>query len=195
MGATDRASLYAALKHWGPNPRSYCFSSGENGRLGQHVPERYLDDRKMLKATQIKLLCRMNYLPVMDRAGREATPTWPKEHRVCLGCNEGKVEDVVHFVITCNLYKEKRVKLFNRIMSILDNSNGNINGTDFINMPDYDKTLILLGRRINDPHAEDKIDQSVKRYLAKCWNVRKHINNGINNGMDKNYSINYGIAA
>ena len=65
---------YINIKHWGVNTAEYSFSSGETGRLGQHVPERYLDDRANLKGTRLKMLSRLGCLPLMHRVGREAKP-------------------------------------------------------------------------------------------------------------------------
>jgi hypothetical protein len=73
------AAAYITLKEWGPNPLNYSFSVGESGKLGQHVPERYLDDRNNLKGTRLKMLCRLGCLPLMNRVGREARPPWPRE--------------------------------------------------------------------------------------------------------------------
>ena len=39
---------------------------------------------------------------------------------------------------------------------------------------------VLLGRRISDPAAEDRLDRSVKRYLSKCWNLRAGVPGAIN---------------
>ena len=43
-----------------------------------------------------------------------------------------------------------------------------------------DQYEILLGRRVNDPTAEDKIDRVVKRFLIKCWNLRSVVTARIN---------------
>ena len=86
--------------------------SGEEDRLGQYVPEAYLDDRKDLKGTRLKMLCRTNSLPVMDRVGREMRPQWPKNHRICPMCDKQVVEDVEHFLVGCPAYDVCRQKLF-----------------------------------------------------------------------------------
>ena len=56
MDGLGSTSTYSLIKEWGVNPKAYAFSGGEVGRLGQHVPERYLDDRQSLKGTRLKLL-------------------------------------------------------------------------------------------------------------------------------------------
>ena len=91
------AYTYTSIKEWGPNTVNYSFSTGEVGRLGQHVPERYLDDRSNLKGTHLKMLCRLD---LTDRVGREAKPPWPRDLRTCGACNTGRVEDIHLFVMT-----------------------------------------------------------------------------------------------
>ena len=39
-------------------------------------------------------------------------------------------------------------------------------------MCSQDQCDVLLGKRIGDPVAEDRIDSVVKRYLTKAWNLR-----------------------
>ena len=94
LAGKPSASTYTSIKEWGPNKANYSFSTGEVGRLGQHVPERYLDDRSNLKGTRLKMLCRMGCLPLTDRVGREAKPPWPRDLRTCGACSTGRVEDI-----------------------------------------------------------------------------------------------------
>jgi hypothetical protein len=164
MRSTRLASLpstrvYVEIKEWGTNTKAYSFSSGEEGRLCQHVPERYLDDRSDLKGTRLKLLCRTGCLPVMDRVGRELKPPWPKECRVCYVCNEGLIEDIEHFIMACPKYAYKRNELLSRVANILHHSNSTVSSNEFTNMPNHAKCHILLGKRIGDPKTEDKIDR------------------------------------
>jgi hypothetical protein len=110
--------LYTEVKEWGVNPSEYSFSVGETDRLGQHVPERYLDDRDDLKGTRLKMLSRMGCLPLMNRVGREQRPAWPKERRVCLACNICELEDVAHFVLRCPAYAHHRQRMLADIVSV-----------------------------------------------------------------------------
>jgi hypothetical protein len=41
------------IKEWGANPPEYSFSLGKENWIGQHVPERYSDDRDDLKGTHL----------------------------------------------------------------------------------------------------------------------------------------------
>lgn len=184
MGST---STYSLVKDWGMNPEAYSFSSGEAGRLGQHVPERYLDDRRNLKGTRLKLLCRVNCLPVMKRVGRECVPAWPKENRVCFSCDIGQVEDVHHFVMECPTYAHKRDKLVQRVSTILAQSSAGLG--HFTQMDSRAQSLILLGKRIGDPVAENSIDVAVKRYLTKCWNLREGVTKALNSVLGTSYEI------
>lgn len=180
---------YVEIKEWGRNTEPYSFSSGEVDRLGQYVPERYLDDRSDLKGTRLKLLCRTGCLPVMNRVGRELKPPWPKECRVCYVCNTGVVEDVEHFIMDCPKYAFKRHDLLSRVANILHGSSGTISSDDFANMPSLAKSHILLGKRIGDPKTEDKIDRMTKRFLTKAWNARHTVTTAINKAMGTDYGV------
>jgi hypothetical protein len=52
-----------------------------------------------------------------------------------------------------------------------------------------DQLSVLLGRRISDPAAEDRLDRSVKRYLSKCWNLRAGVTDAVNEALFTSYGI------
>ena len=183
------SNTYANIKAWGPNPKEYSFSSGEVHMPGQHVPERYLDDRSNLKGTRLKMLCRLGCLPLMDRVGREATPPWPHELRTCAACDAGKFEDVHHFVMECPKYEAKRTQLLRRVVTELIRSQGDLTAVCFASMQSHDQLAILLGKRIADPEAEDRIDRIVKRFLSKCWNLRSKVTSAVNDTLFTSYGI------
>jgi hypothetical protein len=183
------AAPYISLKEWGPNPVGYSFSVGESGKLGQHVPERYLDDRLNLKGTRLKMLCRLGCLPLMNRVGREAKPPWPREYRTCTVCCTGKIEDVHHFVMECPRYAAKRAALLKQAVRELAGSKGDVTSIGFASMEPKDQLSVLMGRRISDPAAEDRLDRSVKRYLSKCWNLRAGVTGAINDALFTSYGI------
>lgn len=193
MDGLGSTSTYSLIKEWGVNPKAYAFSGGEVGRLGQHVPERYLDDRQSLKGTRLKLLCRLNCLPVMERVGRERKPAWPKENRVCFSCDTGRVEDVHHFIMECPSYALKRDKLMQRVAVVLSQSSVDVG--DFAHMDSREQSHILLGKRIGDPTTENNIDTTVKRYLTKCWNLRGDVTRAINSVLGTEYEIAISAAA
>ena len=185
MTGMPSTQTYMHIKEWGENTEPYSFSSGEVGRLGQHVPERYLDDRACLKGTRLKLLCRLNCLPLMDRVGREAKPKWAKASRVCFECGGGVVEDVHHFLMVCPSYAAKRAGLLQRVERIMRNPNV----PDFNAMDPKGQGRILLGRRFGNPDAENSIDRLVKRFLTKAWNLRAGLTAHINTVMGTAYDV------
>jgi hypothetical protein len=182
--------VYNNIKDWGTNTKAYSFSTGEEGRPGRLVPERYLDDRVCLKGTRLKLLCRLNCLPVMDRVGREVKPKWPKHNRVCFACGGGTVEDTHHFIMDCPRYAGKRDSLIARVGLILSRSTSELTAPAFVCMSSQAQCEVILGKRIGDPIAEDRIDATVKRYLTKAWNLRAGVTARINAALGTAYDVN-----
>jgi hypothetical protein len=189
LAGKPSASTYTTIKEWGPNPENYSFSVGEVGKPGQLVPERYLDDRSNLKGTRLKMLCRMGCLPLMDRVGREASPPWPHEFRTCDACGEGKIEDIHHFVMECPKYADKRVGLLRRAVVELVKSDGDLAAVEFATMQPGDQLTVLLGKRFDDPAAEDRLDRTMKRFLSKCWNLRSEVTGAVNDALFTSYGI------
>jgi hypothetical protein len=189
MEGMPSARVYKRIKEWGINTKEYSFSAGEEGRLGSLVPERYLDDRAYLKGTRLKLLCRLSCLPVMDRVGREVRPKWPKHDRVCFACGSGAVEDVHHFIMDCPCYEAKRASMIARVGLILSRSTSNLSAPAFAGMDSQAQCEVILGRRIGDPIAEDRIDAVVKRYLTKAWNLRAGVTARINAVLGTAYDL------
>ena len=66
MDSLPSTDIYRSIKEWGKNAEEYSFSKAEQGQRGALVPERYLDDRTALKATRLKLLCRLGCLPTFE---------------------------------------------------------------------------------------------------------------------------------
>ena len=189
MEGMPSVQVYNGIKEWGINTKAYSFSAGEEGRLGRLVPERYLDDRTYLKGTRLKLLCRLSCLPVMDRVGREVRPKWPKHNRVCFACGSGTVEDVHHFIMDCPCYAAKRADLIARVGLILERSACNLTASAFAGMSSQARCAVILGRRIGDPIAEDRIDAVVKRYLTKTWNLRAGVTANVNAVLGTAYDV------
>jgi hypothetical protein len=184
------AAEYAHVKAWGPTPTDYAFSSGEKSRLGQHTPERYLDDRRRLKATRLKLLCRLGCLPVMDRVGREQSPKWPKHHRVCIACRNAEVEDVQHFMMVCPAYSRHRANMMTRVGGALRRAKVPLTMSG---MNNTDRCRVLLGKRIGDPIVEDQIDGYIKQFLTKAWNTRSTTTAAINTVLGTKYGVRVGM--
>jgi hypothetical protein len=188
---------YINLKDWGVTNEEYSYFSGETGRIGQHVPERYLDDRDNLKGTRLKMLCRIGALPVMRRIGREVTPHWPVAARVCFACGTGVVEDVHHFLMDCAKYDDKRIILLDRVAVAYSSARTcNLKShpassvePQFKDMSSKQQAAILLGKRFESPHAEDMVDRLVKRFLVKAWNDRGPVTDAINSTFGKHYEV------
>ena len=180
---------YMAIKNWDRNEKQYSVVSGEIGKMGQYVPEAYLDDRSDLKGTRLKLLCRANCLPVMARVGREVTPKWPKEERLCIMCQDGKVEDVKHFVMDCPAYAGRRDKLLALISRAVGRAEG---GGGFDAAPARHKLHVILGKRSGDAWVDRRVDRLTKTFLAKCWNQRQPVTDSINRVMGTKYGIGHG---
>jgi hypothetical protein len=186
MASLPSAADYVGMKEWGVNKPEYSFSVGEEGRLGQRVPERYLDDRDCLKGTRLKMQCRLGCLPVMDRVGREAKPAWRKELRVCHSCGTGVVEDVTHFVYECPAYAAKRKRMMERVRKLLVSCGKH---GWFASLDAKARLLVLLGQRIGAPAVENAIDRAVKQFLVKSWNIRSPLTTAINKIMGTAYGV------
>ena len=91
----------------------------------------------------------------MRRIGRELSPPWPLNARVCFVCRTGVVENVHHFLMECPKYSEKRDALLERAAVIYDRAS-NIRGPNsFKDMPSKEQARILLGKRFDNPRAEE----------------------------------------
>jgi hypothetical protein len=65
----------------------------------------------MRKGTRLKILCRADLLPVMNRVGRERKLPWDAADRVCPLCDDVEIESVEHFVLHCRSYDSPRALL------------------------------------------------------------------------------------
>ena len=75
----------------------------------------------------------------------------------------------------CPKYEVKRHALLQQVVRELVKSDGVVAAVDFANMDTGAQLSVLLGKRISDPKAEDRIDRNVKRFLSKCWNLRSEV--------------------
>jgi hypothetical protein len=189
LQAMPSASEYRQTKAWERTPAVYAFSTGEVGRRGRLTPERYLDDRRCLKGTRLKLLCRLGCLPVMDRVGREARPPWPKDFRGCMMCQKDKVESVAHFVSECPAYAHQRGRLHGQVIRALQCSAGDVTADAYLAMGAHTQTRVLFGKRLGDPVTEDRVDKHVKKFLTKAWNVRAGMTTAVNTVMGTTYDV------
>ena len=81
---------------------------------------------------------------------------FPVEERVCELCGDNKVEDEIHFLCTCTVYANMRVKLYRRPLS----THG-----DFLLWTDQQKFCYLME---NESHE-------VANYLENACNLRKSL--------------------
>ena len=94
-----------------------------------------------------------------------------------------------HFVLQCPLYRAQRQVLISDATSALDRSTGSVNGAAFGALPPRAKLLVLLGRRVGDPVAENRIDRSMKRFLRKAWNRRAPYTEIVNQVLNTEYAV------
>ena len=92
-------------------------------------------------------------------------------------------------MMECPRYAAKRAALLKQAGRELAGSKGSVNATDFASMDAKGQLAVLLGRRISDPAAEDRLDRSVKRYLSKCWILRDEVTGSINDALFTSYGI------
>ena len=187
MAAHPSTRLYRQIKSWTVNPGAYSAFTGEHGRQGQHVPEAYLDDRRDLRGTRVKMLCRIGNLPVMAKTARDRG--WQRAHGTCYVCNNPVVETIHHFLMDCPAYDHLRHKLITDVRGALGRTHGTVDTAAFDAMNDTDKSAILLGQRTGDPFVDARIDRTCKKYLRKFWNTRNPTTTRINNILNIKYDI------
>ena len=89
----------------------------------------------------------------------------------------------------CPKYADKRTGLLRRTVVELVGSEGNLTAVDFATMQSRDQLTILLGKRLSDPAAEDRLGRNVKRFLTKCWNLRSEVTGAVNDALFTSYGI------
>jgi hypothetical protein len=137
-------------------------SPGEIDRLGCLVPERCLDIFSNLRGTLFKFFFFI-ILPVMRCVGREITPIWPVEQRVCLMC-----EDIEHFIMDCPSYGVHRARMFLWVERETDDAGTSLPPSGLRTLGKREQLLILLGKRFGTKESEDLVDKHVERFLRKC---------------------------
>ena len=70
---------------------------------------------------------RLGLLKLRQETARYIRPKVPPEQRLCLLCNNGEVEDEIHFLLFCSRYDQARQSLFEHIP---DFANFNVLNTD-----------------------------------------------------------------
>ena len=165
---------YLGIKHWDTMDRERAQFTGEIGKRGALVVERYLDDTKDKLGRQLKLLCRADCLPLMARVAWEMDI--PDESGKCMMCDSGESEDIAHFILHCHAYRTHRARLHRDVSLALMQSDSY---SDTLTN-DEDKLRVLLGARVGSKHVEDSIDHAIKRFLNKAWKARRKVTSAIN---------------
>jgi len=136
--------------------------SGEIGKLGALVTERYFDDMRDKLGCKLKILCRAGCLPIMGRVAWDLN-LGPENGR-CMMCGSGETEDILHVFLSCQAYSKHRVNLFRAVTSSFARGNG---GADIL-VTGQEKLLeILLGAPAGCKLTEDEVDVATKRFLRK----------------------------
>ena len=71
----------------------------------------------------------------------------------------------------------------------MSRSSCSLSAAAFDSLGDQERCEIILGKRIGDPVAEDRIDSVVKRYLTKAWNMRAGVTANINAVLGTAYDV------
>ena len=99
------------------------------------------------------------------------------------------MEDTHHFIMDCSRYATKRAGLLDRIGLILSSASCELTAPTFASMSSQAQCEVILGKRIGDPIAENRIDAAVKRYLTKAWNLRAGVTAKINATLGTTYDV------
>ena len=167
---------YNQIKHWGRVSEDAAVFSGEVGRRGARVIERYLDDRNADEGRRLKLWCRAGCLPVLETVGIGLR--WPDSLQLCTLCNGGETDSISHFLAVCPYFEKRRKALKDKIFSILTKQS-NTKAVWFATLPDAGVCRVLLGETVGDARIDDYIDCLTKRYIVKIWGDRKWLNRSV----------------
>ena len=83
---------------------------------------------------------RLGILHLRIETARFVRPKIPPEERICLICNNGEVEDEIHFLLTCSRFEQLRQTLFNQIIDI--NSFNAYNASEKLKFLVNDPTIV-----------------------------------------------------
>ena len=89
----------------------------------------------------------------------------------------------------CPKYAVKRAMLLKQVVVELAKSDGDLKAVQFASMTPVDQLPVLLGKRISDTAAEDRLDRTEKRFLSKCWNLRSEVTGAVNDALFTSYGI------
>jgi len=171
---------YKLVKDWSKVGGDRAEYSGEVGRLGALVVERYLDDVKDRLGTKLKLMCRAECLPVMARVAWELGVGDASAR--CVLCSRGEVEDIPHLILHCPAHQTQRMRMMEAASLSYARGNG---GTKLEDLDVEEKLRVLLGAPAGCKTAAVDIDRATKRFLRKAWKTRRHLAGAINKEFER----------
>ena len=117
--------------------------------------EGYLSSIKNIKHRKCLSRLRLSNHQLMIEKGRHRKKPIPRTERLCKSCNV--IEDEMHFIVSCGLYKNERENLFEACKNT---------STFFEGMADEAKLIFILSN-------EDKIAESkLGNFVYKCFTKR-----------------------
>jgi hypothetical protein len=75
------------------------------------------------------------------------------------------------------------------IRMVIERSSIALTPAIFDAMSHKEQCNILLGQRIGDPVAKNRIDRNIMRYLKKAWNIRAPVTASVNAMLEKEYEV------
>jgi hypothetical protein len=162
---------YVRLKWWGEWPDEAAVFTGESGRRGARVHERYLDDHCEGAGRKLKMLCRAGCLPVLDRVGLEME--WPAALRMCALCGT-EAETVQHFVVACPAHQKHRDAMVRGVRRGVEGAQVLVES-----MAPSDQCDLFLGKSTGVAKLDDWIDTLFKRFARKAWAGRSKSANAV----------------
>ena len=124
--------------------------------------ETYLMSSNNISHTLALLKLRISSHNLRIETGRYTKPTKiPVNERLCIYCTSGEVEDEIHFITKCSLFKNERKELFNIVQ--------NKSIANFLELQEIEQFTHLM---IND---EPNILQALGKFVYSCFRKRNNI--------------------
>ena len=98
------------------------------------------------------------------------------EERVCLLCNNGRVEDEKHFMLDCVTYEDLRTKMWSSVEEITGESKESI--------PEEERLNALIGDKYQSDSSEkdenyEQIARAVMKFITAAMNRRRKVLDGV----------------
>jgi hypothetical protein len=148
MRLLSSCSIYNKVKQWGVVSADKAEFTGEEGKRGALVCERYLDDVQEQLGCRLKLMCRANSLPVLARIASEEN--WQKYIAVCMLCESDEIEDIEHLLLRCEAHAIHRHSMLRKVRDAYAHHNSN----NFSSLSQTLQMHVLLGADAGSKEAE-----------------------------------------